>query len=116
MGFFQEMILYQVGRQTGQQFLLAKFTNIEKKENEMVTKFTGRFSKLYARIPQAIHPSDGTTLIFYNDAFDKSFVFSLREKDPQNLEASYATTLKIEKNMNVKKQVRSSLSYLSNPH
>ena len=38
-------------------------------------------SKLHARIPQAKHPSNGTTLVLHINAFDESFGFLVREND-----------------------------------
>lgn len=54
--------------------------------------------------------------MYYFQAFDESFGFLLREKNIQNLDASLATDIRIEKNLLAAKKFQDHPSKLFDPH
>jgi len=80
--------------------LLQAFSSLMKAENETVLEFNTKFSKTYYRIPTTVRPNAEFALLYYQEAFDGSFNFFLREKEPLNLDATFFATIKIKKNIN----------------
>eukprot|EP01018_Ginkgo_biloba_P005995 Gb_06784 [translate_table: standard] len=112
---FKIQFIAKWGDKLDSKFLLAELTGIEKRENETVAEFNGRFIKILSRIPRRVRPGDGTALVFYINAFDESFGFLLRDKDPQDLEVAYVAALKIETNRNAARKTRPHSSCLFDP-
>lgn len=73
-------------------------SSIRKDKNETVFEFNTNFSKTYHRIPNNVRPNVKIAL-YYFKSFDGSFAFLHREKEPQNLDAAFTATIKIEKNI-----------------
>jgi hypothetical protein len=80
-------------------FQLAALTISHKNENETVEEFNAKFNSLVKSLHDDIKPSDVAVLIYYMEAFEGEMRYALRDKDPQNLKATQATTIKIDKNM-----------------
>jgi hypothetical protein len=64
-----------------------------------VEEFNTKFNSLVKSLHDDIKPSDVVVLIYYMEAFEGDLRYALRDKDPQNLKSSQATTIKIDKNM-----------------
>jgi hypothetical protein len=95
--------------------LLDEFTSIRKEENETVSEFNTRFSKLYNKIPQNVRPNSDIALLYYFKAFDVSFGFLLREKELHDLDSTLVVATKIEKNIMATEKVQLPLSRLFDP-
>jgi len=87
------------GDQKEHRFQLAALTSSHKKENETVEEFNAKFNNLVKSLHDDIKPSDAVVLIYYMEAFEGEMRYALRDKDPQNLRAAQATTIRIDKNM-----------------
>jgi hypothetical protein len=87
------------GDQKEHRFQLAALTTSHKKENETVEEFNTKFNSLVKSLHDDIKPSDVAVLIYYMEAFEGEMRYALRDKDPLNLKAAQATTIKIDKNM-----------------
>ena len=80
--------------------LLQAFSSLKKAENKTVVEFNTKLSKAYYRIPTTVRPNEEFALLYHLEAFDSSFNFLLREKEPLNLDATFFATIKIKKNIN----------------
>jgi len=95
--------------------LLDALTSIHKEENETVSEFNTRFSKLYNKIPQNVRPNFDIALLYYFKAFDGSFGFLLREKEVHDLDSALVVATKIKKNIMAAQKVQLPLSLLFDP-
>jgi hypothetical protein len=80
-------------------FQLAALTTIQKKENETVIEFNTKFNNLVKSLHRDIKPSDVAILIYYIEAFEGEMRYSLRDKDPQNLDAAQSIAMRVEQNL-----------------
>jgi hypothetical protein len=86
-----------------------------KREKTNCPEFNTKFSKAYYRIPISVRPNADFALLYYLKAFDGSFSFLLREKEPQNLDAAFSAAIRIEKNINAAQKVQVPLDRLFDP-
>jgi hypothetical protein len=87
------------GDQKEHRFQLAALTTSHKKQNVTVVEFNTKFNSLVKGLHRDIKPSDTTILIYYIEAFEGEIRYALRDKDPQTLEATQATAIRIEQNI-----------------
>ena len=87
------------GDQKEHRFQLAALTTSQKKENETVVEFNTKFNSLVKSLHRDIKPSDAAILIYYIEAFEGEMRYALRDKDPQTLEATQNTAIRVEQNM-----------------
>jgi hypothetical protein len=87
------------GDQKEHRFQLAALTSSQKKENETVEEFNTKFNNLVKSLHDDIKTSDAVVFIYYMEAFEGEMRYALRDKDPQTLKATQATTIKIDQNM-----------------
>jgi hypothetical protein len=87
------------GGQKEHRFQLGALTTSHKKENETVVEFNEKFNNLVKSLHQDVKPPAVAILIYYIEAFEGEMRFALGDKDPQNLQATQETTLRIERNM-----------------
>jgi hypothetical protein len=87
------------GDQKEHRFQLSTLITSHKNENETIEEFNAKFNSLVKSLHDDIKPSDAAVLIYYMEAFEGEMRYALRDKDPLNLKASQATTIKIDKNM-----------------
>jgi hypothetical protein len=87
------------GDQKEHRFQLAALTTSQKKENETVVEFNTKFNSLVKSLHRDIKPSNVAILIYYIEAFEGEMRYALRDKDPQTLEATQATAIRVEQNM-----------------
>lgn len=71
----------------------------EEKGKWNCAKFNQWFEKLLKRIPDSIKPKDPAILVHYLNAYEGTFGFMLREKNPTNLKDSQGITRKMELNV-----------------
>jgi hypothetical protein len=80
-------------------FQLSALTTNHKKENEAVLEFNTKFNSVVKCLHNYVKPSDLVILIYYIEAFEGEMRYAFRDKDPQTLEATQSTTIRIEQNM-----------------
>jgi hypothetical protein len=70
---------------------------MKKKENESIYAFNQRFNNLLSKMPNDVKPSLLATTLHYLGAFDGTFGFMLKEKDPTSLKQAQDMAKKMER-------------------
>jgi hypothetical protein len=79
--------------------LLLQFSEMKKKENEIVKEFDTRFEMLLQQILDNIIPKDDAILLLYVNTYVGQFGFVLKDKFPKTLEEAQEKATSIKENL-----------------
>jgi hypothetical protein len=112
---FFEKFLERWGDKHDTSFLLRNFTDLNKKENEIVLEFNTRFAKAYHKIPATLKPNVEFALISYLEKFDGILGVLIRQKEPTSLDVAYQVAITTEKHLSLASKAQVPLSLLLDP-
>ena len=81
----QDVFMRQWGDTKDHTYYITEFGALRRKKDETIADFSKCFNKMYGRIPTKIKPSETSTKLTYENAFDHEFSLHLRERRPVTL-------------------------------
>jgi hypothetical protein len=80
-------------------YYIIEFGALKRKNGESILDFTKRLNKMHGRIPDEIKPTEASTKITYDNAFDTYLSLLLRDIRSTTLFSMQETTIEVESNI-----------------